>query len=255
MFDYEWATVQHNVNCRLAQASSCPTRSRPSGCTRYGARRQAAALPRAQGGVLPRRLRARSGGARRAGARSRPAARRRAHAARRSRSTTASRTTSSPRSSSDCAARRPSCCPASPSSAPQLDGFIVPERAIDAQSLIAYADLVVSAGRHDEPRGRRARHAGVDDVRGPHGRRRRASDRRGPAAPAAERGPRSSCASASVPPARACAAIRACLPICCASPWAPDIRAQPRAPIRRSFRGQRGFMREPSIPRSPSLPT
>ena len=28
----------------------------------------------------------------------------------------------------------------------QLDGFIVPERAVDSQSLIAYADLVVSAG-------------------------------------------------------------------------------------------------------------
>jgi predicted glycosyltransferase len=28
----------------------------------------------------------------------------------------------------------------------ELDGFIVPERAIDAQSLVAYADLVVSAG-------------------------------------------------------------------------------------------------------------
>jgi uncharacterized protein len=28
----------------------------------------------------------------------------------------------------------------------ELDGFIVPERAIDAQSLIAYADLVISAG-------------------------------------------------------------------------------------------------------------
>ena len=53
-------------------------------------------------------------------------------------------------------------------------GFIVPERAIDAQSLIAYADLVVSAGRHDEPRGRRARHPGLDDLRGPPRRRRRA---------------------------------------------------------------------------------
>jgi uncharacterized protein len=28
----------------------------------------------------------------------------------------------------------------------QLDGFIVPEHAIDAQSLIAFADVVVSAG-------------------------------------------------------------------------------------------------------------
>ena len=33
MFDYEWATVQHNVNCRLAGRSWCPTRSRPSAST------------------------------------------------------------------------------------------------------------------------------------------------------------------------------------------------------------------------------
>ena len=45
--------------------------------------------------------------------------------------------------------RRPSCSRASPSSAPSSQhegGFIVPERAIDAPSLIAFADLVVSAG-------------------------------------------------------------------------------------------------------------
>ena len=44
--------------------------------------------------------------------------------------------------------RRSSCCRASPSSAPSWSagGFIVPERAIDAQSLIAFADLVVCAG-------------------------------------------------------------------------------------------------------------
>ena len=35
--------------------------------------------------------------------------------------------------------------------------LVVPERAIDAQSLIAFADLVVSAGGHHEPRGGRAR--------------------------------------------------------------------------------------------------
>ena len=29
-FDYEWATAQHNVNCRLARRWSCRTRSRPS---------------------------------------------------------------------------------------------------------------------------------------------------------------------------------------------------------------------------------
>ena len=38
-------------------------------------------------------------------------------------------------------------------------------------------------GRHDEPRGGRARHARLHDVRGPPGGGRRAADRRGPAAP------------------------------------------------------------------------
>ena len=33
-----------------------------------------------------------------------------------------------------------------------------------------------------------------------------------------------------------------------------DIRAQPRAPIRRSSRGQCGCVRQPSIPRSPPSP-
>jgi predicted glycosyltransferase len=36
--------------------------------------------------------------------------------------------------------------PRIPEQRAQLDGFLVPERAIDAQSLIAYADVVVSAG-------------------------------------------------------------------------------------------------------------
>ena len=36
--------------------------------------------------------------------------------------------------------------PRTPEQRAELGGFIVPERAIDAQSLIAYADLVVSAG-------------------------------------------------------------------------------------------------------------
>ena len=51
------------------------------------------------------------------------------------------------------------------SRAAALPSLVVPEHAIDAQSLIALADLVVSAGGHDESRGGRARHAGVDDVR------------------------------------------------------------------------------------------
>ncbi|PZS06701.1 MAG: hypothetical protein DLM64_16095 [Solirubrobacterales bacterium] len=37
-FDYEWATVQHNVNCRLAQAVVVPAAIPPERLYRYGAR-------------------------------------------------------------------------------------------------------------------------------------------------------------------------------------------------------------------------
>ena len=64
-------------------------------------------------------------------------------------------------------------------------GFIVPETAIDAQSLIAYADLVVSAGGTMNREAVALGNAGVHGVRGPARRRRRAADRRGPAGTAA----------------------------------------------------------------------
>jgi predicted glycosyltransferase len=38
MFDYEWATVQHNINCRLASAVVVPDAIPPSRLSRYGAR-------------------------------------------------------------------------------------------------------------------------------------------------------------------------------------------------------------------------
>jgi uncharacterized protein len=38
MFDYEWATVQHNVNCRLAQTVVVPEAIPPERLYRYGAR-------------------------------------------------------------------------------------------------------------------------------------------------------------------------------------------------------------------------
>jgi uncharacterized protein len=38
MFDYEWATVQHNVNCRLARAVVVPAAIPPERLYRYGAR-------------------------------------------------------------------------------------------------------------------------------------------------------------------------------------------------------------------------
>ncbi len=37
-FDYEWATVQHNVNCRLARAVVVPAAIPPERLDRYGAR-------------------------------------------------------------------------------------------------------------------------------------------------------------------------------------------------------------------------
>jgi uncharacterized protein len=37
MFDYEWATVQHNVNCRLARAVVVPAAIPPQRLARYGA--------------------------------------------------------------------------------------------------------------------------------------------------------------------------------------------------------------------------
>ncbi len=51
-------------------------------------------------------------------------------------------------------------------------GFIVPEHAIDAQSLIAYADLVVSAGGTMNREAVALGTPGVHRVRGPPGGRR-----------------------------------------------------------------------------------
>ena len=92
----------------------------------------------------------------------------------------------------------------------RVAGFLVPERAIDAQSLIAYADLVVSAGG---TMNREAVALGTPVYtifEGRLGRRRRAPDRRGPPAPARAT-PRARCwASAPSAPAprRACGATR-----------------------------------------------
>jgi predicted glycosyltransferase len=44
-FDYEWATVQHNVNCRLAQAVVVPEVIPPERLYRYGARGKLAGYP------------------------------------------------------------------------------------------------------------------------------------------------------------------------------------------------------------------
>jgi predicted glycosyltransferase len=45
MFDYEWATVQHNVNCRLAHAVVVPDAIPPERLYRYGARGKVRGYP------------------------------------------------------------------------------------------------------------------------------------------------------------------------------------------------------------------
>jgi predicted glycosyltransferase len=45
MFDYEWATVQHNVNCRLARVVVVPDAIPPARLARYGARAKLRAYP------------------------------------------------------------------------------------------------------------------------------------------------------------------------------------------------------------------
>jgi predicted glycosyltransferase len=145
MFDYEWATVQHNVNCRLAQAVVVPEAIPPERLDRYGARRKL----RRYAGLKeeyyladfepdPAVLNELGLDAAQpiAVVRTPPSVSLYhrfendvfATVLQRLRGT---QTVVLPR----VAAQRA-----------QLDGFIVPEQAIDAQSLVALADLVISAG-------------------------------------------------------------------------------------------------------------
>jgi uncharacterized protein len=154
MFDYEWATVQHNVNCRLAKAVVVPEAIPEGRLERYGAKGKVRAyeglkeeyyladfepdesvlgelgLDRARSIVVVR---------------------------------TPPEVSLYHRFENDLFARvlerlsaaatadglQPVVLPRVDSQRAELSGvpgFVVPERAIDAQSLIAYADLVISAG-------------------------------------------------------------------------------------------------------------
>jgi uncharacterized protein len=155
MFDYEWATVQHHINCRLARAVVVPDAIPPERLDRYGARGKVRAYEGlkeeyyladfepdpailTQLGLDPgrpivvvrtppevslyhrfandlftrvlERLRDAAGGGE------------------------GVQSVVLPRTETQRAELRP------------IEGFVVPEQAIDAQSLIAHADLVISAG-------------------------------------------------------------------------------------------------------------
>jgi uncharacterized protein len=147
-FDYEWATVQHNVNCRLARTVVVPDAIPPERLYRYGARdkiRTYAGLKEeyylADFEPDPSILNDLALDA------SRPIAVVR----------TPPEVSLYHRFENDLFARvldrlrgtQTVVLPRTPEQRDRLrraDGFTVPDRAIDAQSLIAFADLVVSAG-------------------------------------------------------------------------------------------------------------
>jgi uncharacterized protein len=148
MFDYEWATVQHNVNCRLAKAVVVPDAIAPERLYRYGARGKIRAYPGLKEEYYladfepdPAILGALNLDP------TRPIA--------------VIRTPPSVslyhRFENDLFGRvlerarqvQAVVLPRTPEQRAELSrtgGFIVPEQAIDAQSLVAYADLVISAG-------------------------------------------------------------------------------------------------------------
>jgi hypothetical protein len=147
-FDYEWATVQHNVNCRLAQAVVVPEAIPPERLYRYGARNKLHAYPGLKEEYYLADFEPDQAILDDLGLdRSQPVAVVR----------TPPEVSLYHRFENDLFARvldrlrgaQTVVLPRTPEQRSELaraGGFIVPERAIDAQSLIAYADLVVSAG-------------------------------------------------------------------------------------------------------------
>jgi predicted glycosyltransferase len=155
MFDYEWAAVQHQINCRLARAVVVPDAVPPARLDRYGARGKVRAYEGLKeeyylAGFEPdpailAQLGLDSG---------RPIVVVR----------TPPEVSLYHRFENDLFARvlerlgdaaggtegvQSVVLPRTPAQRAELcsiDGFVVPEQAIDAQSLIAYADLVISAG-------------------------------------------------------------------------------------------------------------
>jgi predicted glycosyltransferase len=145
MFDYEWATVQHTVNCRLAQAVVVPEAIPPERLDRYGARGKLQRYPGLKEEYYLADFEPDAGVLEQLGLdASEPIA--------------VVRTPPSVslyhRFENDLFAQvldrlrgtQTVVLPRVAEQRAQLDGFIVPEHAIDAQSLIAFADVVVSAG-------------------------------------------------------------------------------------------------------------
>ena len=154
MFDYEWATVQHNVNCRLARAVVVPEAIPVQRLERYGAKGKIRAYEGLKEEYYLADFEPDEGVLEQLGLdRARPIVVVR----------TPPDVSLYHRFENDLFARvlqrlgkaaatddvQPVVLPRVASQRAELakvPGFRVPERAIDAQSLIAYADLVISAG-------------------------------------------------------------------------------------------------------------
>ena len=147
-FDYEWATVQHNVNCRLARAVVAPDAIPPERLYRYGARRKLKPYPGLKEEYYLADFEPDPAVVGELGLdRSEPIV--------------VVRTPPSVslyhRFENDLFAavlerlrgRQAVVLPRTAQQRAELTGaggFVVPERAVDTQSLVAYADLVISAG-------------------------------------------------------------------------------------------------------------
>jgi hypothetical protein len=148
MFDYEWATVQHNVNCRLARAVVVPKMIPPERLYRYGARGKIRAYEGLKEEYYLADFEPDPAVLEQLGLNAaEPIAVVR----------TPPVVSLYHRFENDLfgevlrrlQGRQTVVLPRTPEQRAELarnGGFIVPEHAIDAQSLIAYADLVVSAG-------------------------------------------------------------------------------------------------------------
>ena len=144
-FDYEWATAQHQVNCRLARAVVVPDAIPPQRLERYGAAGKIHAYPGLKeeyylADFEPDRSVLDELGLDQAQplvvVRTPPEV----SLYHRFENPLFARVLDRLRGSQTVV------LPRTPAQRAELDGFIVPEHAVDAQSLVAYADLVISAG-------------------------------------------------------------------------------------------------------------
>jgi uncharacterized protein len=147
-FDYEWATVQHTVNCRLAQGVVVPDVIPPERLYRYGARGKLHPYPGLKEEYYLADLRPDRAVLDQLGLDpAKPIAVVRTPPAvslyHRFENDLFGQVLQRLRGSQAVVLPR---TPEQRAELTQAGGFIVPERAIDSQSLIAFADLVVSAG-------------------------------------------------------------------------------------------------------------